>query len=299
MARKENIEELKKQPSSKICSLFKKIPFLKCKKSNPTIAILRLSGVIGQVGHFRSGLTLESLNDTIEEAFKLPKLKAIALVINSPGGSPVQSELIYKRIRNLAEEKNIEVLSFVEDVAASGGYWLACTGDEIYASENSIIGSIGVIAATFGFQDAIKKLGVERRIYTQGENKSILDPFLPEKESDIRILTSAQKDIHESFKNLVRARRAGKLKGDENDLFSGEFWSGKKAEELGLIDRLDDIYSVIKEKYGEKVNIQKVGKEKSWLKRKLGLTLNSFSTSIIDYFFEKLESKAFWNRFGL
>jgi signal peptide peptidase SppA len=299
MAKKENTEELKKQPSSKICVLFKKIPFLKCRKSNPTIAVLRLSGVIGQVGHFRSGLTMESLNDTIEEAFKLPKLKALALVINSPGGSPVQSELIYKRIRNLAEEKDVEVLSFVEDVAASGGYWLACTGDEIYASENSIIGSIGVIAATFGFQDAIKKLGVERRIYTQGENKSILDPFLPEKESDIKILTSAQKDIHESFKNLVRARRVGKLKGEEGELFSGEFWSGKKAAELGLVDKIDDMYSVIKEKYGEKINIQKVGKEKSWLKRKLGITFNNISLNLIDSLIEKIEIKAFWNRFGL
>jgi signal peptide peptidase SppA len=184
----------------------------KIKKPKSKVAVLRLSGVIGSAGMMKKGISLDDLNDDIEKAFELSGVKAVALQINSPGGSPVQSELIYKRIRELSDEKKIPVYSFVEDVAASGGYWLACTGDEIYASESSIVGSIGVISAGFGFVDAIKKLGVERRVYTQGENKSILDPFQKEDPKDIDILMNLQKDVHESFKNLVRSRRDGKIK---------------------------------------------------------------------------------------
>ncbi|MFV9894600.1 MAG: S49 family peptidase [Rickettsiales endosymbiont of Dermacentor nuttalli] len=243
----------------------------------------------------RSGLSLDEMIDPIESAFKLPKLKAIALSINSPGGSPVQSELIYKRIRQLADKNKIPVYSFAEDVAASGGYWLACAGDEIFASNSSVIGSIGVISASFGFDEMIKRLGISRRIYTQGENKSILDPFSPEKENDIQILKSVQADIHESFKLLVRERRKEKLKIDEERLFSGEFWSGKTAFELGLIDGIGDLYSVLQEKYGSKIKLKRMVRPKSWLKKRLGICMNVF----IDAIERKVVESSLWNRFGL
>ncbi|MDA0781449.1 MAG: S49 family peptidase [Rickettsiales bacterium] len=265
------------------------------RKPKPTVAVLRLSGVIGTVGMAKKGLSLDELNEEIEKAFELSGLKAVALQINSPGGSPVQSELIYKRIRMLSEEKKIPVYSFVEDVAASGGYWLACTGDEIYASESSIVGSIGVISSGFGFVEAIKKLGIERRVYTQGENKSILDPFQKENPNDIEILNNLQKDVHESFKNLVRTRREGKIKKtNEKKLFSGEFWNGVKGKELGLIDDIGDMHSVITEKYGKKIKFEKISKPQGWLKKKL----TGASLSVTDGITSSIAEKIIWNRFG-
>ncbi len=290
-------EKLCEQKKSSCC--FKKI--LQCipaklKNKAPRVAVIRLSGVIGAVGSFKKGLSLDELVDDIEDAFDVSNLKAVALQINSPGGSPVQSELIYKRVRALSEEKNIPVISFVEDVAASGGYWLACTGDEIYASTSSIVGSIGVISAGFGFVDAIKKLGVERRVYSQGNNKSILDPFQKEKPEDIEILKSAQKEVHEAFKNLVRQRRKGKIKdSDEDKLFNGEFWSGGQAKDLGLVDEIGDLYSVIRAKYGDKVKFEKISKPKGWLKRKLGV----FQENIVSNVISSVEEGQAWKRFGL
>ncbi len=241
---------------------------------NGTVAVLRLSGVIGKVGA-RSGLNLESLNESIEKVFKLPKLIALCLVINSPGGSPVQSELIASRIRSLADENEIPVYSFVEDVAASGGYWLACVGDEIYVSKGSIVGSIGVVSSGFGFQEAIKKLGVERRVYTEGKNKSVLDPFEDAKASDIKIIKAIQKEIHEHFIHYIKARRKSRLTQDDDILFNGEFWGGKSAVDFGLVDGIDDMYNFIKRKFGDKVKIEYVSAKQSWFKKKLGIQMQA------------------------
>ena len=201
----------------------------------------------------------------IDKAFEVKGAKAVALVINSPGGSPVQSSLIYDRIRYLSREKDIPVLAFVEDVAASGGYWLACAGDEIYVNASSVVGSIGVVSAGFGFVDAIEKLGVTRRVYTAGKRKVMLDPFQPENEGDIDHLKTLQKDIHDQFTALVRHRRGSKLTAPEDDLFSGAFWTGLKAVELGLADKTGEIRQVLKERFGDKVQIKLVEGKKSML----------------------------------
>jgi len=269
---------------------------LKLKRRQAKVAILRLSGVIGSAGAFKKGLSLDEIEDDIESAFEVSGLKAVALQINSPGGSPVQSELIYGRIRALSQEKKIPVYSFVEDVAASGGYWLACTGDEIYASKSSIVGSIGVISAGFGFVEAIKKLGIERRIYAQGDNKSVLDPFSKENPKDIEILTSAQKAVHEAFKELVRTRREGKIKkSKEKSLFSGEFWSGEQAKELGLVDDIGDMRSVMREKLGKKIKFERISKPKGWLKKRLGI----ISENVVDGAISSVEKRGLWSKFGL
>lgn len=272
------------------------------KKTHPQVGLIRLHGVISShSGRFSSkGLSLETLQETIDQAFKIPRLKAIALSINSPGGSPVQSELISEYIRQKAKEQHIPVLSFIEDIAASGGYWLACTGEEIFAMGASLIGSIGVISSGFGFQEAIKKLGVERRIYAEGNNKSLLDPFSPEKPEDIAILKSALKEIHAQFKDHVRSCRKEKLKADEETLFNGAFWVGNQAKELGLIDEIGDLHSTLKAKFGEKVKIIQCNKPKGMIKRLLesfspaSLLVTSMETAL-----SHLEERSFWQRFGL
>ncbi len=200
------------------------------------VPVLRMNGPIGMATPLRPGLSLGAVAGALEKAFQLSKVPSVAVLINSPGGSPVQSSLIFKRIRQLADEHEKKVYVFCEDVAASGGYYLAIAGDEIYADTSSIIGSIGVISQSFGFVEAIKKIGVERRVYTAGENKSTLDPFLPENPDDVVRIKAIQRDIHDVFIGLVKERRAGKLKGPDQELFSGAFWSGPKAAELGLID---------------------------------------------------------------
>ncbi len=240
------------------------------KTNQGTVAILRLQGVIGNVG-VKKGLNLDTLNQSIEKAFKTPKLRAVCLAINSPGGSPVQSELIAARIINLSKEYNVPVYSFVEDVAASGGYWLACAGDKIYASKSSIIGSIGVISSSFGFSEAIKKLGIERRVYTQGNNKSILDPFVTAKKEDIKIISSLQKNIHQHFIDYIKSRRNHLLTQSDEILFNGEFWTGETATTFGLIDGIDDMYSFIKRKFGDKIKIDHIKEKQSWIKQKLGI----------------------------
>lgn len=264
--------------------------------SSPTVAVLRLQGVIGKVG-MRGGLTLESLNESIEKAFKFSKLEAVCLVINSPGGSPVQSELIAKRIMDLAEEKGVPIYSFVEDVAASGGYWLACAAKEIYVSRSSIIGSIGVVSSGFGFQRAIEKLGIERRIYTQGKSKSVLDPFEEAKASDIEIVKGIQKKIHEHFIDHVKSRRKGKLTQSDDILFNGEFWAGESAIDFGLVDGIDDVYSFIKNKFGDKVKIENVTAKQSWFKKKLGIEVGI--ESMVEGIFNKAEEKLVAQRFSL
>jgi serine protease SohB len=270
--------------------------------SRPVVAVLRLNGVIGRVGPVRAGLTLAGLAGMIERAFRQKHLKAVALTINSPGGSPVQSALIHGRVRALAEEKGIPILAFAEDVAASGGYWLACAGDEIYANENSIVGSIGVVSAGFGFPDMLKRIGVERRVYTSGERKAILDPFRPENPEDIAHLRAIQSDIHDSFKTLVRSRRGKRLKGAEKDLFSGAFWTGRKALELGLIDGIGDLRTVTRDRFGEKVKLKAMEPSRGWLRRRLGISAPSLGGDAglwADQLIAAVEERFLWNRFGL
>jgi signal peptide peptidase SppA len=218
------------------------------------------------------------------------------LAINCPGGSPVQSSLIAARIRALSAEHKIPVYAFCEDVAASGGYWLACAADEIYADESSIVGSIGVIASGFGFVEAIKKLGVERRVYTSGTSKSILDPFKPEKKQDVDRLLELQEDVHEGFKAYVRTRRAGKLKADESELFTGAFWTGKRGLTLGLIDGLGHAHEILRRKFGEKVEIKEISAAKGWGLKRFGL---GSATELPEAAINALETRALWSRFGL
>lgn len=267
---------------------------IKLFKPNPRISILSLNGVIGKIGVGRNGMSLSALNDLIEEAFSKPKIRAVILSINSPGGSPVQSELISNRIKALSEEKKIPVYSFVEDVAASGGYWLACTGEKIFASKSSIIGSIGVISSGFGLKEAIKKLGIERRIITQGKNKSVLDPFSDINKEDLKIVTEIQKDIHSHFINHIKNSRGQRLKESDEKLFNGEFWSGIKAKELGLIDEIDDMYNFIKTKFGDKVRIDYIKPKESWFKKKFLSQVNS--REFVDALYDKCEEELIFSK---
>ena len=287
-----------------LSALFDRPPLAWFRTTHPVVSVLRLGGVIGAPVRFRGGLSLAALAAPIERAFSLPRVQAVALAINSPGGSAVQSSLIYRRIRALAEEKNLPVYTFCEDVAGSGGYWLACAGDEIYADENSIIGSIGVIYSGFGFVELLSKFGIERRLHTAGDKKSLLDPFGPEKPADIARLKALQKDIHTSFKDAVKLRRAGKLKGGGRQLFSGEFWTGKRALELGLIDGIGDLRSVMRERFGEDVRLRLVGARRPlWQRMRFGVpalerpegVAGAWAQSLI----AALEERAFWERYGL
>jgi signal peptide peptidase SppA len=262
----------------------------------PIVNVVRLHGAIGIGTPLKPALTLPSIADTLDRAFSRKGIAAVALAINSPGGSAVQSSLIHDRVRALADENKVPVYSFCEDVAASGGYWLACAGDEIYADASSIIGSIGVLAAGFGFVDAMKKIGIERRVHTAGENKVILDPFQPEKPEDVERLRRIQVDIHDAFKTLVRYRRAGKLKADEDDLFSGAFWAGREALELGLIDGIGHLRDVMKNKLGPKTELRLISKPSRWGLRRLAFGAETdLGTNIMD----AAESRALWARFGL
>ena len=265
--------------------------FLKKKKIIPHI---KLTGIIGNVGKFRQGIDFSGQEEIILKAFSVKKAPCIAITVNSPGGSPVQSHLIYNFIRIQAKKNKKKVIVFAEDVAASGGYLIACAGDEIYANSSSIIGSIGVIYSSFGFTELIKKIGVERRIHTAGKNKSTLDPFLEEKKDDIERLKTIQLDIHKDFINVVEKSRGTKLKKSEVELFSGEFWSGSKAKELGLIDEVGDSHQILKEKFGEDVVIKKFEKNRSWLSKKL-----SSSNNHVDQLSNILEEKSVWQKYGL
>jgi len=262
-------------------------------KKKKIVAHIKLNGVIGNAGKFKQGIDFAGQEEIIEKAFSLKKAKAVAITINSPGGSPVQSHLIYKFIRNQAKKNKKKVIVFAEDVAASGGYLIACAGDEIYANSSSIIGSIGVIYSSFGFTELIKKIGVERRVHTAGKNKSTLDPFLDEKSEDIERLKTIQLELHKDFIRVVEESRGSKLNKSEIELFSGEFWSGSKAKELGLIDSLGNANEVLKEKFGEDVVIKKFEKSKGWLSKKL-----SSSHSQMDQLANILEERSIWQRYG-
>ncbi len=267
------------------------------------VGVVRLSGIIGRMEGFRQGLNLANLSEILEKVFKIRRLKAVALAINSPGGSPVQAALIAKRIRTLAQEKDIPVYAFTEDVAASGGYWLACAADHIYANENSIIGSIGVVSAGFGFTDLMKRAGIERRLRTSGDKKAPLDPFREENPEEVERLKAILGDIHESFRAHVRTRRGGRLKADEEVLFSGEFWTGTRALDLGLIDGIGDMRDVLREHYGEKLKLRLIGPRKSWWRKRSGLAGFSFPAAEprdwAGAAIAAVEERLIWNRFGL
>ena len=262
-------------------------------KKKKIIAHIKLNGVIGNVGKFKQGIDFSGQEEIIEKAFSLKKARAVAITINSPGGSPVQSHLIYQFIRAQAKKNKTKVIVFAEDVAASGGYLIACAGDEIYANSSSIIGSIGVIYSSFGFTELIKKIGVERRVHTAGKNKSSLDPFQEEKTEDIERLKKIQLDLHKDFIEVVEESRGSKLKKDSVELFSGEFWAGKKAKDLGLVDGIGNANEILKEKFGEDVVIKKFEKSKGWLSKKL-----SSSNNQMDQLANILEEKSIWQRYG-
>jgi signal peptide peptidase SppA len=276
------------------------------RRGTPLVPVVRLAGVIGAVTPLRPGMTLAGLAKTLERAFSYKNARAVALLINSPGGSPVQSRQIYLRIRQLAGEKKLPVMVFVEDVAASGGYMIACAGDEIFCDPSSILGSIGVVGGSFGMTELIKKIGVERRLYTAGEHKAMLDPFLPENPDDVARLKAIQRDIHEIFITLVKSSRGSRLKGADDELFTGEYWAGEKSVALGLADGIGDLRSTLRARFGEKVVTPLVAPASGMLAGLLGrrspgagsLALDGL-TGLPDDLISALETRAIWARFGL
>ncbi|TCM55834.1 signal peptide peptidase SppA [Rhizobium sp. PP-F2F-G48] len=278
------------------------------RRQGVTIPVVRLHGAIMAGGSaFRPMLNIAAVAPLLERAFADKDAPAVAIAINSPGGSPVQSRLIYQRIRDLAVEKNKRVLVFVEDVAASGGYMIALAGDEIIADPTSIVGSIGVVSGGFGFTELLDKVGIERRIYTAGENKVMLDPFQPEKEKDVAYLKSLQQEIHGVFTGMVKARR-GHLLTDDGEIFSGLFWTGERARALGLIDGLGDMRGELKRRYGEKTELRLVSASRGLLGRRqpgvavasgLATGASALALSAVAGLAEAAEEKALWGRFGL
>ena len=268
-------------------------------RRRPVVSVLRFEGVI-MPRQRRDGVSLASHAAAIEKAFRASGLVAVAIVVNSPGGSPVQSALLYRRIRQLAEEKGVPVIAFAEDVAASGGYWLALAGDEIFGEETSLLGSIGVISAGFGFYQLIGRLGIERRLHTAGERKSLLDPFLPEEASDIARLTALQQDIHQSFKDHVRRRRAGKINASDENLFTGDVLTGRMALDRGLIDGIGDLRAVMRARYGDKVRLRPVtaGRRRWSLLNRLPFVRRE-PFSLVAELADWIEARLLWARFGL
>ncbi|WP_134497195.1 S49 family peptidase [Microvirga pakistanensis] len=268
---------------------------------HPVVPTLRLSGAIGAVTPLRSGLAMSGVAQMLERAFSMPGAKAVAIVVNSPGGSAAQSHLIFKRIRSLAEEKKLPVFAFVEDAAASGGYMIACAADEIYADPASIVGSIGVVSAGFGFQELITRLGVERRVHTAGKNKAMLDPFKPEDPEDVARLKGLQRKIHDVFVELVRSRRGEKLNDSYEDLFSGAFWVGAEAVDLGLVDGLGDVRTIMRQRFGEDVQFRMIEPARPPLLARLIGRRAVTGGSLLDpaEIVGALEERAAWARLGL
>jgi signal peptide peptidase SppA len=268
---------------------------------HPIVPVVRLSGAIGAVMPLRSGLAMASVAPLLERAFSVPNAKAVALVINSPGGSAAQSHLIFRRIRALAEEKTLPVFAFVEDAAASGGYMIACAADEIFADPASIVGSIGVVSAGFGFDRLIERFGIERRVHTAGENKAMLDPFQPEDAKDVERLKALQRSIHEVFEALVRSRRGTKLETTNGELFSGAFWVGQEAVGLGLIDGLGDIRSVMRQRFGDKVQLRMIEPARAPLIGRLLGRRAAGQSSLLDpsEILGAVEERSAWSRLGL
>ncbi|MEL7529192.1 MAG: S49 family peptidase [Pseudomonadota bacterium] len=283
---------------SKIRSILPK----RFRNDKPIIPVVRLQGAIGMQSPMRSGLSLASAALPLEKAFSIKKAPAVALIINSPGGSPVQSRLIFKRIRDLATENDKEVLVFVEDVAASGGYMIAVAGDEIFVDPSSIVGSIGVVAAGFGFTELIKKIGVDRRVYTAGEKKVTLDPFQPEVPDDIAYIKSLQLELHDTFIDLVKSRR-GDVLGEDPDLFTGKFWTGRTAVELGLVDAIGDLRGVLKDRFGDKVEPKLISAPRGLFGRRsaagIGLKGQRLTEGLGEDLISAVEERALWMRYGL
>ncbi|MDO8533278.1 MAG: S49 family peptidase [Xanthobacteraceae bacterium] len=264
------------------------------------VPVVRLTGIIGYTTPLMPGMTLASVARALERAFSIKHAKAVALVINSPGGSAAQSHLIHTRIRALAAEHKRPVIAFVEDVAASGGYMIASAADEIVADASSIVGSIGVVSTSFGFDRLIERIGIERRVHAAGERKVILDPFQPEKREDVARLKALQKDIHELFISLVKARRGKKLKGPEKALFSGEFWLAGKALELGLVDQIGELRGSLRERFGDKVTIQLISPPASWFGRRApGIATEAAQGDWAATLISAIEARALWARYGL
>jgi signal peptide peptidase SppA len=261
------------------------------------IPALRLSGVIGSIPLRGTGLTLAAYDRQIEALFAPAKAPLAILIVNSPGGSPVQSSLIAQRVRRLAHEKDRKVIAFVEDVAASGGYWLACAADEIYADPASLIGSIGVVSSSFGFQDAIARLGIERRLHATGERKALLDPFQPEREGDVEVLRQIQGDIMERFVAWVRERRGPRLQADGVELFDGRVWAGERARKLGLIDGLAEPRNFVRERFGPDASLRILEPKRGWLARKLRADLAP--ERLVAATLGQIEERAMWARYGL
>ncbi|MCB1508522.1 MAG: S49 family peptidase [Hyphomicrobiaceae bacterium] len=267
-------------------------------RDTPVIPVVRLSGVIGAASPLRPGLSLQALADPLAKAFAI-KAPAVAIVVNSPGGAPVQAHLIHDRIRQLADENDREVIVVIEDVGASGGYLIACAGDTILAHPSSVVGSIGVVSAGFGFDKAIEKFGIERRVYTSGDRKVALDPFQPENPDDVKRLKALQKDVHQTFLTLVKTRRADRLNGSDRLLFSGEFWSGLKAHQLGLVDGLVDLRSFCRARFGDKVTLRLVNPPKKRLLSMLSPAGAARIEALPEAALETLEERAHYARFGL
>src|SRR5437870_3515654 len=277
------------------------------RRGTAVVPVVRLSGLIGAVTPLRQGMTLAGIARTLERAFGIRNAKAVALVINSPGGSPVQSRQIYLRIRQLAAEKKLPVLVFVEDVAASGGYMIACAGDEIFCDPSSILGSIGVVGGSFGFQALIQKIGVERRLYTAGAHKAMLDPFLPENPDDVARLKAIQREIHAIFISLVKESRGTRLKRADDELFTGEYWAGEKSVSLGLADGIGDLRATLRARYGEKVLTPVIAPASGMFSGLLGRRAPGAGSlgaldgirALPDDLISALETRAIWAKFGL
>ena len=291
-------------PFAKVAPAVRRLIPARFRGDIPIVPVVRLAGAIGISSPLKPGLTLANVARSLERAFSMKNIRAVALSINSPGGAAAQSHLIHRRIRALADEKKVPVLAFVEDVAASGGYMIACAADEIIADNSSIVGSIGVVGGSFGLDKLIAKIGVERRLYTSGENKAMLDPFLPEKPEDVERLKAIQREIHESFIALVKERRGDKLDSRETALFTGAYWTGQRGRELGLVDAVGDLRTVLRERFGEKVRTPLIAERGFALfgRRAPGVTgLGSLLSgpSLADDMVATLEARALWSRYGL
>ena len=302
-------------PLARVPSVLRRLIPKRFRGDIPLVPVVRLSGVIGFSTPLRPGVTIATMARPLERAFGMRNARAVALLINSPGGSPVQSHLIYRRIRQLAQEKEKPVIAFVEDVGASGGYMVACAADEIVCDISSIVGSIGVVGGSFGFPKLMERLGVERRLYTAGEHKAMLDPFLPENPDDVERLKQLQREIHQGFIDLVKHSRGSRLKGPEKTLFSGEYWTGTRAIELGLADAIGDLRSTLRERFGEKVTTPLIAPERSLFGRvRPGIDLTTGDLTPHDFgshdfmshgaglaagIISALEARALWARYGL
>jgi signal peptide peptidase SppA len=299
-------EQTGERPGLKLMQRLMELVPARWRRGAAVVPVVRLSGVIGAVTPLRPGMSLAGVARTLERAFSIKNAKAVALVINSPGGSPVQSRQIYLRIRQLATEKKLPVLVFVEDVAASGGYMIACAGDEIFCDPSSILGSIGVVGGSFGFQELIKRVGVERRLYTAGEHKAMLDPFLPENPDDVARVKALQREIHAIFIALVKQSRGPRLKGSDDVLFSGEYWAGETSITLGLGDAIGDLRSILRARYGEKVRTPVIAPSTGLLSGLLGrrsgagtLAAPDGIAGLPDALISALETRAIWAKYGL